>query len=173
MGAGSKVYDSFNNIGSPSSWNVDECRGSFCPNFFRHTILDFWDHLSVDEVKLVIYKNKTAVVNMVFNGRNTNLRNWFSREKLKSSPWSDLPAAGVNLFAMNRFHQRRNFYISSLHNGCEADKGWLYVLEIAHCEFEKRIPLPVIIYSGDNSRIRWNNNFEKADSMAIFIRLEE
>ncbi|CAI9742304.1 Hypothetical predicted protein [Octopus vulgaris] len=48
-GAGSKVYNSFLNIGLPSTWNVDKCNGTFCPNFFRHPILDFWNNLPIDE----------------------------------------------------------------------------------------------------------------------------
>ncbi|XP_036356013.1 uncharacterized protein LOC118761915 [Octopus sinensis] len=57
-GAGSKVYNSFLNIGCPSLWEVDKCRGTFCPNFFRHPLLDFWNYLPIDEVKLVISKTK-------------------------------------------------------------------------------------------------------------------
>ncbi|CAI9742307.1 Hypothetical predicted protein [Octopus vulgaris] len=48
-GAGSKVYNSFLNIGLPSTWNVDKCNGAFCPNFFRHPFLDFWNNLPIDE----------------------------------------------------------------------------------------------------------------------------
>ncbi|XP_036356014.1 uncharacterized protein LOC118761916 [Octopus sinensis] len=103
MRAGSKVYNSFMNIGNTSTWKVDKCNGSFCPNFFRHPFLDFWKHLPIDEVKLVVYKNQTAVVNMVFDGRNTSIESWFSREKLKSSPWSDVFSASVNLFSMEGF----------------------------------------------------------------------
>ncbi|XP_036370994.1 putative uncharacterized protein DDB_G0291812 [Octopus sinensis] len=91
MGAGSLVYNSFMNIGNPSTWKVEKCIDNFCPNFFRNPILDFWSDLSIEEVKLVIYKNQTAVVDMVFDGRNTTLESWFSPEKLISSPWSDLP----------------------------------------------------------------------------------
>ncbi|XP_036371251.1 uncharacterized protein LOC118768581 [Octopus sinensis] len=92
-GAGSKVYNSFLNIGLPSTWNVDKCNGTFCPNFFRHPFLNFWNNLPIDEVKLVIYKNKTDVVTIIFDGRNTNLQSWFSHEKLKTSPWNDLASA--------------------------------------------------------------------------------
>ncbi|XP_036355925.1 uncharacterized protein LOC118761864, partial [Octopus sinensis] len=100
MGAGSKVYNSFMNIESPSTWNVYECNGTFCPNFFRHPILDFWTHLPIDEVKLVIYKNQTAMVSMIFDGRNSTLKSWFSYATLKSSPWNDLSSANPEFFTM-------------------------------------------------------------------------
>ncbi|CAI9742321.1 Hypothetical predicted protein [Octopus vulgaris] len=171
MGLGSKVYESFLNEGIPSTWNVSECIGAVCPNLFRHPFLDLWDHLSIDEVKLVVYKNQTAVVNMVFDGRNTSIESWFSREKLKSSPWSDVFSASVNLFAMEGFHGRRRFYMSSLHNDCGGDSGWFMVVQSSYCPFEEILPAPVIFYSPENLQVIWNDNSETADSMAIFIRL--
>ncbi|CAI9742326.1 Hypothetical predicted protein [Octopus vulgaris] len=90
MNAGSRVYESFMNIGNTSSWKVDKCNGTFCPNFFRHPFLDFWEHLPIDEVKLVIYKNGTDSKTIIYDGRNTTLKTWFSHENLKSSPWDDL-----------------------------------------------------------------------------------
>ncbi|XP_036355610.1 uncharacterized protein LOC118761633 [Octopus sinensis] len=93
MGAGSKVYESFMNIGSPSTWEVEKCVDTFCPNFFRNPILDFWSDLPIEEVKLVLYENQTDVVTMIFDGRNTTLKTWFSQENLKSSPWDDLASA--------------------------------------------------------------------------------
>uniref|UniRef100_A0A0L8FKA6 Uncharacterized protein n=1 Tax=Octopus bimaculoides TaxID=37653 RepID=A0A0L8FKA6_OCTBM len=111
MGAGSKVYNSFMNIESPSTWNVDKCIGTFCPNFCRRPILDFWNYLPIDEVKLVIYEKQTAVVTMIFDGRNTTLKTWFSQRNLKSSPWVDLASATSLLFSVegvllsiSRFH---------------------------------------------------------------------
>ncbi|XP_014773729.2 uncharacterized protein LOC106871660 [Octopus bimaculoides] len=101
MGANSLIYNSFLNIGSPSTWNVDKCNGTYCPNFFRHPILDIWNHLPIEQVKLVLYKNETAVVTMVFDRRNTTLENWFSVKNLKSSPWNDLTPGKTNVFSIN------------------------------------------------------------------------
>ncbi|XP_036370992.1 uncharacterized protein LOC115226727 [Octopus sinensis] len=50
MGANSLIYNSFLNIGSPSTWNVDKCSGIYCPNFFRHPILDIWNHLPIEQI---------------------------------------------------------------------------------------------------------------------------
>ncbi|CAI9742332.1 Hypothetical predicted protein [Octopus vulgaris] len=111
MRAGSKVYNSFMNIGNTSTWNVDKCNGTFCPNFFRHPILDFWEYLPIDEVKLVLYENQTDVVTMIFDGINTTLKTWFSQENLKSSPWDDLASATKLLFSM----EITKLWISRLH----------------------------------------------------------
>ncbi|CAI9742330.1 Hypothetical predicted protein [Octopus vulgaris] len=156
MGAGSKVYESFMNIGSPSTWNVDECRGGFCPSFFRHPILDFWSDLPIEEVKLVVYKEQTAVVSVVFDGRDATLESWFSLQNLKSSPWSDLPQSPVNYFSMGN-HWIRHFYISSNHGGCDIDRGWLIVAEGSYCPWERFPHFPAIIYSGEDSNIIWND----------------
>ncbi|CAI9742335.1 Hypothetical predicted protein [Octopus vulgaris] len=87
-------------VGSPSSWNVDKCNGIHCPNFFRHPILDIWNHLPIEQVKLVIYKNETALVTMVFDGRNSHLGTWFDIKHLKSSPWDDLAPGQTNIFSI-------------------------------------------------------------------------
>ncbi|CAI9742320.1 Hypothetical predicted protein [Octopus vulgaris] len=90
---------------------MDECRNNFCPNFFRHPLLDFWNYLPIDEVKLVISKNQTDVVTMIFNGRNTTIESWFSRKNLKSSPWNDLASATGLEFSIKGFE----LWISRLH----------------------------------------------------------
>ncbi|XP_014776404.2 uncharacterized protein LOC106873528 [Octopus bimaculoides] len=107
-GTGSDVRNSFLGYGTPSSWNVDKCKDNICPNFFRHPLLDTWDSLQIDEVKLVLYKNQTPVLNMVFNGRNTTRKNWFSFENLKSSPWNDLNQGMAEVFSING-NQYANF----------------------------------------------------------------
>ncbi|CAI9742324.1 Hypothetical predicted protein [Octopus vulgaris] len=139
--------------------------------FYRYANMEFHDFRIGLEVKLVVYKNQTAVVNMVFDGRNTSIESWFSREKLKSSPWSDVFSASVNLFSMEGFHGRRRFYMSSLHNECGGDSGWFMVVQSSYCPFEEILPAPVIFYSPENLQVIWNDNSETADSMAIFIRL--
>ncbi|XP_036371243.1 uncharacterized protein LOC118768577 [Octopus sinensis] len=173
MGAGSKVYDSFMNIGSPSTWNVDECRGIFCPSFFRHPILDYWNYLLIEEVKLVLYKKETAVVTMVFNGRNTTLENWFSAKNLKSSPWDDLATSPQNHFSITGVGKIRRFYVSAFHNACHGDTGWLSINEKFHvCGWEKLSYFPAILYSNTKSKTIWHNGYGTADSMAIFIRMK-
>ncbi|XP_014786725.1 uncharacterized protein LOC106881038 [Octopus bimaculoides] len=108
---------------------------------------------------------------MVFDGRNTTLESWFSLGKLKSSPWSDLPQSPVNYFTIG-LGSRRRFYVSSNEGGCHRDAGWFVVVQMSQCQWEKLPHLPAIVYSGEESKIIWNNGLETADSMAIFIRLK-
>ncbi|XP_014789264.1 uncharacterized protein LOC106882933 [Octopus bimaculoides] len=173
MGAGSKVYNSFMNIESPSTWNVDKCIGTFCPNFCRRPILDFWNYLPIDEVKLVIYEKQTAVVTMIFDGRNTTLKTWFSQRNLKSSPWVDLASATSLLFSVEGVFGIRSFYIGKFKT-CSKIGGWLIVDEIPpFCSFRYKGHSPSIRYSNTNLEFVWKNGYPLADSMAIFIRLRQ
>ncbi|XP_036371081.1 uncharacterized protein LOC118768521 [Octopus sinensis] len=174
MGANSLIYDSILKKGHPSTWNVDKCVGSYCPNFFRHPLLDIWNELQIDEVKLVLYKNQSAVVTMVFDGRNTSLESWFTQEKLKSSPWSDLASDATNCFSIVGIDNKRRFYVSHWHEGCPKDLGWLTINEaFLTCDWEKSNYFPKILYSDTTSKIKWEDGYGVADSMAIFIRLRQ
>ncbi|XP_036371010.1 uncharacterized protein LOC118768495 [Octopus sinensis] len=145
-GAKSLIYDSILKKGDPSTWNVDKCVGGYCPNFFRHPLLDIWNELPIDEVKLVLYENQTAVVTMVFDGRDTTLKSWFSIDKLKSSPWSDLQVGKTNYFSIAGFGDARRFYVSNYHQSCPYDIGWLCINEANEhfetCPWETSNPFP-------------------------------
>ncbi|XP_036371337.1 uncharacterized protein LOC118768616 isoform X2 [Octopus sinensis] len=170
--AGLKVFDSYDSKGNLSSWKVNKCNDTFCPNFFRNPILDSWEHFPVDEVKLVIYKNQTAVVNMVFDGQNTNRETWFSHEKLKSSPWNDLSSATPNFFSIRGFRYVRRFYITN-HNLCSGDNGWLAIDDGPfYCSYEKGKHYPLIRYSGTKSKVTWSQGYSTGDAISIFIRLK-
>ncbi|XP_014785741.1 uncharacterized protein LOC106880369 [Octopus bimaculoides] len=108
---------------------------------------------------------------MVFDGRNTTLESWFSLGKLRSSPWCDLPQSTIRFFTI-RLHTGRRFYVSSSDISCERVTGWFAVVQTSPCVWERLLQLPALIYSGEDSKINWNNGFETADSMAIFIRLK-
>ncbi|XP_036356016.1 uncharacterized protein LOC118761921 [Octopus sinensis] len=152
---------------------MDECRNDFCPNFFRHPLLDFWIYLPIDEVKLVISKNQTNVVTMIFNGRNTTIESWFSHKNMKSSPWNDLASATGIEFSIKGHKFNRRFYIT-IHDNCDGDRGWLTINEgPLDCQYENSEYYPLIRYSDTKSKVVWNNGYALADSMAIFIRLRQ
>ncbi|XP_052830469.1 probable serine/threonine-protein kinase clkA [Octopus bimaculoides] len=59
--------------------------------FYRSSLLDVWDSLNINEVKIVLRKADKDVLTLKFAAINTNIGNWFSGSNLKSTPWSDLP----------------------------------------------------------------------------------
>ncbi|XP_029653256.1 uncharacterized protein LOC115226398 [Octopus sinensis] len=171
MGAGSDVYNSFLNIGDRASWKVDDCLGLYCPNFFRNSILDVWEQFPIHEVKLVLYENQQSVVTMVFNGRNTNIQNWFSAQNLRSSPWTDLSTSNTNYFSMDGYENRRRFYVSRSHTFCVGDVGWLMISEQSSlCVWEASLVLPRFLYSSKSTKTDWVLSYGSADTLAIFIR---
>ncbi|CAI9742362.1 Hypothetical predicted protein [Octopus vulgaris] len=124
-----------------------------------------------DSVKLVIYKNETAVVTMIFDGRNTTLESWFSQENLKSSPWNDLASDNPDTFSLPGYKSKRRFYITH-HSGCAGDNGWLTVNEGSlYCPFDTSNHYPFIRYSDSKFKVIWSKGYGIGDSMAIFIRL--
>ncbi|GAB1598386.1 hypothetical protein Ahia01_000115700 [Argonauta hians] len=171
MGAGSLIYESLINQGKPSDWKVEKCNDSFCPNFFRHPIMDMWQDLPIEEVKLVIYKNQTAVVNMEFDGRGSTIDNWFSIKRLNSSPWVDLLPDGFTHFAIGGYEFKRRFYVMK-GAGCDLDAGWLAIPSRAYCSWEKGDRYPHILYSAKNTKSVWIKEQKDGDSLAIFIQMK-
>ncbi|CAI9742329.1 Hypothetical predicted protein [Octopus vulgaris] len=129
------------------------------------------EFFTYNKVKLVVYKNQTAVANIVFDGRNTNIESWFSHEKLKSSHWPDLTQPNEASFSIGQNWGRR-FYVWSYEESCETDMGWIAIIQMSWCDWEKNLPLPTILYSGKSSTTTFNEGLEIGDSMAIFIRLK-
>ncbi|XP_036371042.1 uncharacterized protein LOC118768508 [Octopus sinensis] len=172
-GANSSIYNSFLNIGSPSTWNVDKCSGIYCPNFFRHPILDIWNHLPIEQVKLVLYKNHADIVTMAFDGRNTTLQSWFSLNNLKSSPWTDLIPENNHHFSVAGVGNLRGFYVAEARGSCLTHRGWLVMMDgfQGGCGWEQSDHYPTILYSETNLSTMWHDGYGEADSMAIFIQL--
>ncbi|XP_036360298.1 uncharacterized protein LOC118764136 [Octopus sinensis] len=157
-GANSSIYNSFLNIGSPSTWNVDKCSGIYRPNFFRHPILDIWNHLPIEQVKLVLYKNHADIVTMVFDGRNTTLQSWFSLNNLKSSPWTDLIPENNHYFSVAGVENLRRFYVAQARGGCLTHRGWLAMMDGFHgCGWEQSDHYPTILYSETKLSTMWHD----------------
>eukprot|EP00106_Octopus_bimaculoides_P008341 XP_014775783.1 PREDICTED: uncharacterized protein LOC106873076 [Octopus bimaculoides] len=109
---------------------------------------------------------------MVFNGRDTTLRNWFSIKNLKSSPWTDLPKSKPNYFSIAGYKEKRRFYVSNDHFLCGGDDGWLVIIEEFYlCHWEVSLVYPRFLYSNEPSKTTWLLSYGSADTLAIFIRL--
>ena len=104
----------------------------------------------------MLYTNGTEVASIKFNAGGTNNLDWFSQNNLVQSPWTDLKTAtNLNNFGINGAAIERNFEISANYGGCPRDAGWL-VITGRHCQWEKRQPIPAILYSKKTLKITWN-----------------
>ena len=76
------------------------------------------------------------MVRLVFNGNGSNKTSWFTKERLKSSPYTDIINKTQNFFSirgdqqfLSSFNLDRNFFINNeAYIGCLRDPGWLVVI---------------------------------------------
>ncbi|CAI9742318.1 Hypothetical predicted protein [Octopus vulgaris] len=128
-----------------------------CAFYALNSQSEFFTYNDVSRVKLVISKNQTNVVTMIFNGRNTTIESWFSHKNLKSSPWNDLASATELEFSIKGHKFNRRFYIT-IHGNCDGDRGWLTINEgPLDCQYENSEYYPLIRYSDTKSKVVWNN----------------
>ncbi|XP_076116743.1 uncharacterized protein LOC143084216 [Mytilus galloprovincialis] len=79
-------------------------------------------------VRLAIHKNGTEVAYFLFDGKESNKTDWFLKERLQNSSYTDLQNSTSNV-PTNVFSIYGSFYINSVWGGCPTDAGWLMVLD--------------------------------------------
>ncbi|XP_071785635.1 uncharacterized protein [Asterias amurensis] len=181
-GTGIKLYDLWTN----TTWGeYFRCHG----NYRNKALYDAWNakQLNVKQVKLSLY-NDTGVVELVFSGTDSNITSWFAKERLVSSPWSDLtPTATTNYFSIdghegpiNNGLVDRRFFINKNYNGCTKDRGWMMVVDsgVGPCPWENSFSsYPVIMYSTTHTSTNFNDarndtTLGLADYLTIHIDTE-
>ncbi|CAH1271085.1 Hypp4555 [Branchiostoma lanceolatum] len=147
----------------------------------KSLLVEEWATLGIKKVKVVLETSEGEDVEVVFNGENTDKLSWFSKSRLISSPWTDLPGETTNFFSIEGLsHERcrRSFFISHDYNGCPGDTGWMAVVEHgpdAICEWERvpSVELPGILYSNASTYVRWSDESQlgRANRMVIYIKM--
>jgi len=145
------------------------------PNFRVNNLQTKWAGLAPKYVKLGLYKDNSEVGFVVFNGVNSDIKNWFAADKLLASRWPYMtPTSTYNVFAIDGLrspNNQRRFMINSVYHGCPNDIGYLAVIEKeGGCKWDKHASYPQFLYAKDNTHTTWEEeNFDRADYMAIFI----
>ena len=105
----------------------------------------------------MLYKDGDEVGSLRFNVDGTNNRDWFSEQNLVSSDWDELSSASKVLHFQIKGNQNagRSFEISKNYGGCDKDAGWLVITSTHACIWEKRNPLPSILYSKQNNFVTY------------------
>ncbi|KAI8510793.1 hypothetical protein Bbelb_117090 [Branchiostoma belcheri] len=162
-GTGQTVYDAWSTNGQVSH--------NKCP------IVDQWESLNIQRVKVVL-ESSEGNVELIFDGRNTDKFNWFSKPRLLSSPWNDISTEHQNYFSIEGApHVKRSFYINRNWDGCPNDAGWLMLADgglttLGVCEWERASEdqLPYIRFSKTTGYAKYNGgNIATADRMVIYI----
>ncbi|KAK3757832.1 hypothetical protein RRG08_049115 [Elysia crispata] len=128
----------------------------------------------MDEVFFAIYVNNHVVKHIILNGRNSTSTNWFEKNRVIVSSWSDLKSSPQKLCSIvgHSYHKRR-FMVNNLYQFCSTDKGWFFAGDTAsgHCPWEKKLVLPAFLYASDNTAAVWGSNaVARANSIGIFLK---
>ncbi|XP_038065877.1 uncharacterized protein LOC119735969 [Patiria miniata] len=162
-------------VGLYSLWTAaswDENTMGVGGNWRDESLRDGWQsgELNVRRVKLSLRDFEGRRADLIFNGTGTDIHNWFSQERLISSPWEDVELSTPNFFGIEGYTlEDRRFYMSNNHGGCGNDQGWLCVTESQvryDCGWERpstEHPYPVIVYSRLATKVLWNNVVNAAD----------
>ncbi|GAB1597520.1 hypothetical protein Ahia01_000028500, partial [Argonauta hians] len=120
-------------------------------------------------VKLVLYKEQKPVVTMVFDGRNSTITNWFTADRLKSSPWKDLVASSKPKFLIDAVIWE---FVVITDGVCDTITGWLMVVKMpSTCGWDEDSEYPHILYSDKQNKTHWSQGEPgHADGLSIFIR---
>ncbi|XP_078583890.1 uncharacterized protein LOC144866404 [Branchiostoma floridae x Branchiostoma japonicum] len=149
---------------------------------WKSPLVDEWGTLGVQLVKVSLYsysQGLTEVRELIFNGKGSDKMNWFSQDRLISSPWTDLKTETTNLFSIPgevvNPKAPRSFFINRNYGGCPNDAGWLAVVEGGTvCEWETRDqPGPHILFSRKSTHVNWTtggNDVGSADVMVVSIK---
>ncbi|XP_022093381.1 uncharacterized protein LOC110980745 [Acanthaster planci] len=129
--------------------------------------------LAVRWVKLSLCDFIGCRAELIFDGTGSDILNWFTKDRLISSPWKDLNSSSeINFFGIEGdvFFQHRRFFINHKYGSCPWDYGWLIVvdsLEMNGCDWERSQAYPIILCSTAEGYVRWEDAVTGGSSAAI------
>ncbi|XP_022093382.1 uncharacterized protein LOC110980747 [Acanthaster planci] len=176
--AGVKLYDMWTAV----SWEASMMEAG--RNFRDEFLHKAWrsGNLTVRRVKLSLCDFNGSRVELIFNGTGSDILNWFTKDRLLSSPWEDLRSTLVNFFSIEGDTVTgRRFFINNYYGGCLGDRGWLIVVDsmTSGCNWERPPAYPVILYSKAAGYVSWEdvvtegaNTVGCADYLTIHIDAE-
>ncbi|XP_025084124.1 uncharacterized protein LOC112558125 isoform X1 [Pomacea canaliculata] len=154
------------------------CRLNFtgCNQHYRSSILRYWTQLSIETVKLVVYKGGQAKQYATFNGAGTNFYNWMTPARLVESSWTDLKSSSTNFFSpAGDGGLRRRFFINHVYPGCDGDAGWLVVKDendVCSWGNPTGVKYPLILFSPSSTLVQYHSAaVDRADSLAVWVKI--
>ena len=106
---------------------------------------------------MALYRNEHELLSIVFNATGSDRENWFSKNRLIQSPWTDLETEQQNYFSvLGDLASGRGFYINKKNNSCDSDFGWLMASSGKLCDYESRHSLAAFTYSKLETNVNWN-----------------
>ncbi|XP_076085680.1 uncharacterized protein LOC143056491 [Mytilus galloprovincialis] len=190
-GGSGGIYDLFTNS---QTQNIDDPEARLFTSTSKHfksVIMNNWNSVGIEQVKVLIYKNGLVKAFLIFDGIGSTSTSWFSLDKLLSSSYSDLKGADTNKIGFyfdlqgledtNNVNYRR-FYVNAAWDtsGHCLDSGWLMVSDVlstGDCQYETNhlSQKPFILFSPFSTQIKFGEaNMDEilADSLAIFVKFQ-
>nr|KAG5688311.1 hypothetical protein BaRGS_009943 [Batillaria attramentaria] len=134
-----------------------------CDRHYRSSLLDVWPSTVIDKVRVSWYKEGEEQAYIEFDGKDSTYLNWFSKDKVVNSSFTDLSSEPQNYF--------------SIMGGCPNDEGWSVVLDKADpCDWGNSTePYPIFLFSKLSTFVNWNNENDvgRADVLAITVKFVE
>ncbi|XP_035678126.1 uncharacterized protein LOC118416927 [Branchiostoma floridae] len=182
--AGPDIYPLWSSASVPANQPDDP---SLSTGHYISRDVGMWESLDIKKVKVSLYtfSPNMETRDLIFNGTGSNKDNWFSKDRLISSPWTDLKTTPIDengyVFSIvghvyHGLHFRRFFINRSfLPLGCPNDRGWMVVLDqnSRFCPWERGTGNPRILFSKLTTHVYFETdraNVGQADVMAIFIK---
>ncbi|XP_033633572.1 uncharacterized protein LOC117295114 [Asterias rubens] len=146
------------------------------PEPFKSSLVNNWHQMDVQQIRLSLYKNGREVRRFIFNGVGSDRFNWFSRDRIIETPYTDMTSnTTYTQFTMGS-KDSRQFFINSV-DGIEGDfcskaEGWLAVSSSSNdCLSTHGDRQQSFLYSARDTSVRWASGLvESADVIAIFIK---
>ncbi|XP_061184824.1 uncharacterized protein LOC133192833 [Saccostrea echinata] len=145
----------------PSSFKM-ETLGSCPRKHLRSVKIDYWNCLDVKKVKLALNSQGKTLAFLEFDGKGSNLMNWFQNSRILNSSWTDMNKHGsYNVFSIDKENRYgRHFFVNKVYprTGCAADEGWLVVMDFKRsgpCPCEAQKSYPQFLYSPNGTVTRW------------------
>ncbi|XP_072017679.1 uncharacterized protein [Amphiura filiformis] len=150
----------------PTNEEIPEAR-QLNRNFTGHYKSSFavdWETRNIDKVMVVLLDyTGVELMTLLFNGTGSNSLDWFSKERLLSSPYDDIDSEPQNYFSVEGDKTpnfERRWFINRNYGGCDVENGWMVVAYdfTPDCDWERKNMLPAFLYSLKTTYINWNND---------------
>lgn len=142
-------------------------------------VLGAWNQgFNVTDVRVRLLNAAGQVLKeLKFDASGSSRESWYSKTRLKFSPWTDVAAsAATNVFTPGGHEaEKRAWFITKPYpnTGCPDDEGWLVVhgtLANPACAYEQPMPNIKIFYASGTTAQKWSTGIPEAASFAIFAR---
>ncbi|XP_071145288.1 uncharacterized protein [Mytilus edulis] len=158
-----------------------EISSSTVKRHYKSDLINYWEHLNIEKVKVSINKDGAEREYFIFNGTKSSKTDWFSRKRLLNTSYQDLNSTiHTNYFQINGDQQnKRRFFINKYYAGCQYDSGWLVVLDMnarRSCTWGKKYKQqgPLVSYCPSHVACIYDKFAGKddmlADNLEIYIK---